>query len=302
MNLNLLKFRIVELLAQHKKVTAVAELLELKQPTVTFHMKNLEKEFGVQLFESRAGKTYLTEAGEALRHYAHKINVLAQDAERVVKEFDQLERGSIRIGASYVPATYILPAILSSFAKRYPQIMISLVVKASPVIKDMLLNHEIDIGIMSTQPFQLPPLVSETICKDELVVIFSPQHSLAQHPELNPGLLSEVPFILHGLESSTRQLTDKWALTNGISLNAYLELDSLEAIKQSVMLGDSAAFISKLAVNKESGRGELEFRPIPHNLFKRNVYLVYNQERRQSALIVQFIQHLRQSSKKYPEL
>lgn len=292
MNLNLTKFKIVELIAQHNKITLVAELLGLKQPTVTFHMKNLEKEFGVQLFESRASKTYLTEAGEALRHYAQKINVLAQDAERVVKEFNKLERGTIRIGASYVPGTYILPALLSSFTHLYPQIIISLVVKASPVIKDMLMNHEIDIGIMSTEPFQLPPLVNEILCEDELVVIFAPNHQLAQYDELSPALLVKTPFILHGLESSTRQLTDKWAVAHTLKLNAHLELDSVEAIKQSVMLGNSAAFISKLAVNKEVELGELECRPIPHNLFKRYVYLSYNQERRQSALIVQFTQHL----------
>lgn len=292
MNLNLMKFRIVELLAQHHKITHVAELLELKQPTVTFHMKNMEREFGVQLFESRANKIYLTEAGEALRHYAQKINVLAQDAERVVKEFNKLERGSIRIGASYVPGTYILPAILSSFAQEYPQIMISLVVKTSPVIKDMLINHEIDIGIISTEPFQLPPLVSEMICEDDLVVILSPHHPLTKYPELNPALLAKVPFILHGPESSTRHLTDKWALAHNMMFHAHLEMDSVEAIKQSVMLGNSAAFISRLAVNKEAGLGELEIRPIPNNSFKRFVYLSYNQERRQSALIAQFTQHL----------
>lgn len=77
MNLSLLKLHIVELLNKHHKITTVAELLGLKQPTVTFHMKNLEREFGVKLFDTRMGKIILTDAGNALLHYATKINALA---------------------------------------------------------------------------------------------------------------------------------------------------------------------------------------------------------------------------------
>lgn len=53
MNINLLRLQIVELLDKHRKITAVADLLGLKQPTVSYHMKMLEQELGVRLFESR---------------------------------------------------------------------------------------------------------------------------------------------------------------------------------------------------------------------------------------------------------
>lgn len=46
MNLNLIKLEIVELLNKHKKITTVADKLGLKQPTVTYHLKNLEQQLG----------------------------------------------------------------------------------------------------------------------------------------------------------------------------------------------------------------------------------------------------------------
>ncbi|MFH5186014.1 LysR substrate-binding domain-containing protein [Paenibacillus sp. TAB 01] len=294
--MNLLKLQIVELLEKHKKITLVAEALNLKQPTVSFHMKTLEQELGVQLFESRAGRVLLTEAGRSLYHYSVKINSLAQEAERVVKEYDHLGRGSLKLGASYVPGTYILPRMLSSFAKSYPRIHLSMVVKTAPVIREMLLNHEIDIGIMSCEPFQLPPLAGETFCEDELVLICSPQHKLARSPQLFPDQLEEVPFVLHSQESSTRQMTMKWAQSNRIELNGQLELDSLEAIKQTVLLGESVSFVSRLAVASEVERGELTFRPIPQNPFKRYVYYAHNLDRRASAVMDSFIEHLLQSA------
>ncbi|TDF98042.1 LysR substrate-binding domain-containing protein [Paenibacillus piri] len=291
--MNLLKLQIVVLLEKYKKITAVADELGLKQPTVTFHMKSLEQELGVQLFETRSGKVHLTEAGKSLFHYSVKINSLAQEAERVVKEFDQLGRGSLKIGASYVPGTYILPRILSGFAKSYPRISLSLMVRTAPVVKELLLNHEIDLGIVSCEPFQLPPLLAETLCEDELVLIMSPQHWLAGHSQLYPDQLEQVPFLLHSPESSTRQLTSKWAQSNRIELNAHMELDSLEAIKQTVMLGEGVSFVSRIAVRKELENGELLIRQIPQNAYNRYVFFAYNLDRRQSAVMDEFIAHLR---------
>ena len=70
--MNLMKSQIVELIDRHHHMTSVAEILGIKRPTVTFHMKSLEEELQVRLFESRSGKTFLTEAGQALPHYAVK--------------------------------------------------------------------------------------------------------------------------------------------------------------------------------------------------------------------------------------
>ncbi|MDO7907515.1 LysR family transcriptional regulator [Paenibacillus sp. JX-17] len=299
MNINLLKLQIVELLEKHRKITTVADLLGLKQPTVTFHMKNLERDFGVKLFDARMGRIILTDAGYALLHYASKINALAQEAQRVVGEFDSLRQGTLSIGASYVPATYILPAVIHDFTRIYPGIRISLSVKTAPVITQMLHAHQIDIGIISTGSFHTPPLVSQTICRDELVLICSPAHPFADAQTWTPEWIAASSFVLHGKESSTRRITDQWLDKQGIHLSSRLELDSLEAIKQAVMLGDHVSFISRMAVQAEVSRGLLCMRPIPDQPAERHVYAITNQDRYLSATSSRFIEHLeswRQSS------
>ncbi|WP_028591779.1 LysR substrate-binding domain-containing protein [Paenibacillus massiliensis] len=288
MHLNLLKLHIVELLDKHQKITAVADLLGLKQPTVTFHMKNLEKEMGVKLFDARMGRILLTDAGRALLHYSVKINALANEAQRVVREFDTLQRGHISIGASYVSATYILPAILHRFSQEYPGIQISLSVKTAPVIQEKLHRREFDLGLVSTEPFTMSSLTAEQICKDELVLICAPTHPLASTQELTADILASASFILHGRDSNTRQLTDKWLDNAGRSLTSRLEMDSLEAIKQTVMLGEHVSFVSRIAVEAEVDRGQLIAQPIPDNPYERYIYLVSNSDRHRSALI----QHL----------
>lgn len=298
MNWNTVKLQIIQLLDKHKRITTVAERLDLKQPTVSFHMKNMEKELGMQLFYSRAGKVHLTEAGQALHHYAAKINALAQEAERVVREYDERGSGSLRIGASHVPGIYVLPAILNAFAKRNPSVSLSLTLHPSPVIHEMLLNHEIDVGVMmSAEPFQWAPLIGETLCEDELVCFFAPQHPLARTETPRPEQLQESAFILHGQASSTRSMTLKWTQSLGIELKPAMEMDSLEAIKQTVMTGDCVSFVSRFAIARELSRGELLCRRIPQNSFKRYISFAYNADRIRSSLFDEFFDHLRKGMK-----
>ncbi|CDN45883.1 MULTISPECIES: LysR substrate-binding domain-containing protein [Paenibacillus] len=281
--MNLLKFQIVELLDKHRKVTAVAEVLGLKQPTVTYHMKSLEQEYGVKLFEPRMDKVILTEAGRALLHYAGKINSLAAEARRTAQEYGTPGRGTLRIGASYVPATYMLPRLLKEFARRHPKVTVTLAVKPSSVIKEMLLSHEIDLGVLSAEPFRLPMLDVHELCDDELVLAHAPSHYLAASPELNPGLLATADFVLHGRHSSTRELTDRWLEQHGIRLEQHLELDSLEAIKQAVIQGGHVSFVSGLAVQGEVARGLLLARPIPEFRYRRTISCASNRDRHPSG-------------------
>ena len=292
MNINSIKFQIIEELYKHKKITTVAEQLKLKQPTVTFHLKSLEQELGVKLFESRLGKIILTEAGNSLCHYAIKINALTQEAVRVVQEYD-LGRGTLKIGASYVPATYLLPNILAKFSKLNSKITISLTVKTAPAIVKMLENHEIDLGVISSESIDSNSIKSEPLCEDELVFFFSPDHLLAKHDILSPDKLNNIPFILHGQESTTRSMTLKWFKSHSISLNAHMELDSLEAIKQIVLCGESISVISRLAIQHEIEEGKLLCRQIPQNSFKRFIYSAYNVDRRRSSLLDNFTEYLK---------
>ncbi|WP_305120886.1 LysR family transcriptional regulator [Saccharibacillus sp. JS10] len=285
---NLTKLKIIELIEKHHKITTVAEILDLKQPTITFHMKNMERDFGVKLFETRIGRVWLTDSGKALHHYAVKINELAEEAERAVGEFDTLRKGELKIGASYVPATYLLPKMLYHFSRSYPGVRISLSVKPTPLITGMLERREIDLGVFSTDVLQLPDLSIDPICEDELVLIFSPTHPLASIADPTPHQIASFYFVMHGLESSTRLLTERWWADHGKRLPIGLELDSLEAIKQTVILGEHISFVSRLAVQYEVEQGLLRSYSPPGHSFRRKICLATHKERYASTLLERF--------------
>ncbi len=294
MNINLIKFQILEELYKSQKITTVAQKLNLKQPTITFHLKAMEKEFKVKLFENRYGKIFLTEAGEALYHYAVKINALTLEAARVVKEYEH-GKGTIKIGASYVPATYLLPRILSNYSQENPKLSFSLKVKTAPAVLSMLQNREIDVCIISSEPFELSNVMSKALLKDDMVVFFSKTHPLAGEPCLNTELLKKSSLIIHGENSTTRNITLKWLNYLGIKIDTLIELDSLEAIKHIVLLGQHISVISRLAIKSELTEGSLLCHEIPSKeafITQRNIYYAINLDRKSSSSLTNFIDYL----------
>lgn len=260
--MNLLKLEIVVLIKKYKKLTIVAEKLGVKQPTITFHIKSLEEELGVSLFELRSGRYFLTEAGEALHHYACKIDALMKEARRVTQEFKDFHKGAITIGASYVPATYLLPEIVYQFQCEFPNIKITLMVKTAPEIRTMLQNHEIDLGVISAAPFDESLLKQTNVMPDTLVLSFSKEHHFSKKENVSLQDIEKERILLHRNPSTTRDLLTKWMLAHNITFQSEIELDSLETMKQILKYGNGVAFISKLAIEQEVQRNELRYIPI----------------------------------------
>ncbi|OWW09322.1 LysR family transcriptional regulator [Bacillus cereus] len=290
--MNLLKLEIVVLIKKYKKLTIVAEKLGVKQPTITFHIKSLEEELGVSLFELRSGRYFLTEAGEALHHYACKIDALMKEARRVTQEFKDFHKGAITIGASYVPATYLLPEIIYRFQCEFPNIKITLMVKTAPEIRTMLQNHEIDLGVISAAPFDESLLKQMNVMPDTLVLAFSKEHHFSKKENVSLQDIEKERILLHRNPSTTRDLLTKWMLAHNITFQSEIELDSLETMKQILKYGNGVAFISKLAIEQEVQRNELRYIPIPEFEFQRNIYTIHHEDRWNSKIISYLLQSI----------
>ncbi|MDA1853366.1 LysR substrate-binding domain-containing protein [Bacillus anthracis] len=290
--MNLLKLEIVVLIKKYKKLTIVAEKLGVKQPTITFHIKSLEEELGVSLFELRSGRYFLTEAGEALHHYACKIDALMKEARRVTQEFKDFHKGAITIGASYVPATYLLPEIVYQFQCEFPNIKITLMVKTAPEIRTMLQNHEIDLGVISAAPFDESLLKQTNVMPDTLVLAFSKEHHFSKKENVSLQDIEKERILLHRNPSTTRDLLTKWMLAHNITFQSEIELDSLETMKQILKYGNGVAFISKLAIEQEVQRNELRYIPIPGFEFQRNIYTIHHEDRWNSKIISFLLQSI----------
>lgn len=272
--MNIVKLQIVVLIEKYKKVTDVAAEMGLKQPTVSFHMKSLEAELGVPLFQYRSGRVLLTDAGRALYLYAARIVTLAAEAERSIKQFTSLTSGNLELASEYMPGTYFVPKLMSQFMNNHPGIDISLSVQSEPHLRERLRARDIQLAILQAADSGEDSFHMRRIADDELVIIFAPSHSFAQIKDLTPELVAQEPWIQHDPASPLREVAYTWARQNNVQVTTNTVVSSPEAYKRMVAEGGRIGLFSKAGIEDEVSAGRLLYAALPGSPCERLSYVL----------------------------
>jgi DNA-binding transcriptional LysR family regulator len=233
--------------------TKAAETLHMTQPAVTFQIRQLEEHFNTRLFDRTHNRVSLTETGRAAYKYAEQIFELYAEMESSVKEVTGDLSGVLTIGASTTIAEYVLPTILGGFSSKYPEINLRLNVSNTEGIVSMVENSMIDLGVVEG-PVTNKNLQVELYKVDELVLICSADHELAQHASISLADVVEFPFISREEGSGTREIILGFLEKAGLdknNLNITMELGSPESIKRAVEAGMGLSVMSLAAIEKE---------------------------------------------------
>ncbi|OAB43953.1 hypothetical protein PBAT_17180 [Paenibacillus antarcticus] len=286
---------------KYKKVTDVAKELNMKQPSVSFHMKSLEEEMGTVLFESKRGRMVLTEAGKALYPYALKITGLAAEAKKVVRDYAILDKGTLHIGADSTIGTYLLPELISIFSNKYPGTRLQMTIKPTHMIHQMLQNQDIDIAFcQSSLPRQgiFDGFQHEHLWEDDLVVIFGPTHPFSKLQQLSPQLIAKQFFIQHAEGSCIKEFILAWSNVNVIHLWERIQMDSPEAVKLAVSHNDHISFFPRKGIQAELAQGTLMCLPIPEQTNSTlSSYMAYPPDSSQSSLRSEFVAFIKEHMK-----
>ncbi|MFP3916607.1 LysR family transcriptional regulator [Lysinibacillus telephonicus] len=296
--MNLQQLKVFVCTVQSGKLSIVAKQLNIKQPTVTFHLKALQEHVGVALFEDHSGKQWiLTDAGKDFYHYAQQIVSLVHESEQVMEQYRLNKRGKLQLGASETTASYILPPYLAQFQKEHNQVYISLIVNKAPIILEKVKNFELDFGVIAYGDLYDPDLMIVPIMEDELVLIMSNDHPLCKKENVAPYELTRYPFILHEKKAVSHQLAEQWMYQNKVDLNIIMEIGSIQTIKEAVELNIGIAILPKLSVEKEMREGRLFVKPLPNYVNERHIYLIYRKNQHFTPMMKVFIEYLKTSFK-----
>ncbi|MGG4220411.1 LysR family transcriptional regulator [Paenibacillus jamilae] len=289
--MNILKLRILVLIDKFHKATEVAEALQVKQPTVSFHMKSLEKEMGANLFSLQQGRIMLTEAGKKMLPYAKQILSLEQEARQAVDELTEHSQGQLHLGAESISGMYLLPAIMAEFAQQYPECRIQLEIQSPDVIKQLLKEGKIDFAFLDDAEPLLENTVAEPFASDQVGVIRS---TLAETSK--------------SLDISGSDMLDKhiWVKYSGTSVvdrysslvRSHLVINSWDVVKQMVGSGEALAFFPACGIrNEDQTIPSVEWIPYPENDSQKSHYqinIVYQQDTHLNMMQQAFLDVIRQ--------
>ena len=239
---SLRQLRVFESAAHNRSFSKAAEHLHLTQPGVSMHIKELEKNAGLPLFERVGKKLYVTEAGEELLVRAREILRSIKAADEALDGLKGLRRGRINL-AVVSTAKYFVPQLLASFRKEYPELEIRLAVNNRTSVIEQLVANEVDLAIMGRSPQSLD-MIAEAFAQNPHVVIASPDHPLASRARIPVATLAKETFIVREPGSGTRLAMQQFFEQAHVEFEVGMEMASNETIKQAVMAGMGISFIS----------------------------------------------------------
>ena len=281
--------------AKRLSFTKAAAELFITQPAVTKHIHELEEQYKAKLFERKGNHIALTDAGELLLHHAEKVFDLYRNVAYEINALSKRKEGLLRIGASTTIAQYIVAPLLAKFRTKFPDVQLSLITGNTTQVEKALLDKEIEIGIIEGYS-KNPEISYHEFLKDEIVLVCSSKHPLANRNSLKPDELKNIRFVLREQGSGTLEVIDhalKKAEINHSELIVEIRLGNTESIKSYLLNSNSMAFLSVHAIVDEVKRGELKIIDVENLSIERSFYLISLQGKITglSDLFFHFTQH-----------
>jgi DNA-binding transcriptional LysR family regulator len=275
--LDLASLHVFQTVARERSYSRAAEKLYRTQPAVSIAMRKLEDWVGQPLFVEGSGARTLTDAGALLLEYAERMLNLREEIRKGIKELAALERGEISLGVNESSIHALLPA-LERYRQLHPGIRIRVHRVFSRDVPREVLNHQLDIGVISYVPEERE-LTAVEFYRDALALVIWPGHRLAKRREVDIPALGEETFVAHIVESPYRQRVIQMFARYHVPLRMEVELPTIESIKRFVEMKKGVAIVPRMCVERELARGDLKELRIRQMRILRRLYLVYRQDR-----------------------
>ncbi|OCQ93090.1 transcriptional regulator [Oscillatoriales cyanobacterium USR001] len=281
------QLRILKAIAAEGSFKRAADSLYVSQPAVSLQVQNLERQLDVPLFDRGGRRAQLTEAGHLLLSYGEKVLSLCQETCRALEDLQNLQGGTLIVGASQTTGTYLLPRMIGMFRQKYPNVAVQLIVHSTRRTAWSVANGQIDLAIVGGE---IPSELQDSLeiipyAEDELALILPTSHPLAKIETIPKEDLYKLQFICLDSQSTIRKVIDQVLSRCGIDyrlLKVEMELNSIEAIKNAVQSGLGAAFVSVSAIEKELQMNVLHKSQVDEVVVTRILSLIYNPNRYRS--------------------
>ncbi|MNJ43112.1 HTH-type transcriptional regulator CysL [compost metagenome] len=270
--------RVFVTVAEQRHFSKAAELLNMSQPGVSQHIRNMENELGTKLMLRSPKQVKLTEEGTILYRKAKQILGLYEEAKQQIHLLHEVVTGSIQIGASFTIGEYILPRLLAKFAEQYPEVDLQLTIGNTEEIVAAIRANELDLALVEGIVSDHPDLIILPYMQDEMILVAAPKHPLSLLPTVNPADLADQNWIIREAGSGTRAFSDHFLQVNELQARRSYVFNSSQGVKEAVSAGLGIAVLSRLTVRKELDNGELREIAFNGPAMKRELSFIRNRQ------------------------
>ena len=254
MPIDLRSLRYFAAMAQSGSISRAAQELHIAQPALSSHLKMMEAELGITLFERSARGVLLTAAGARFLAHAREILDRMKLAVEDLREVAADPIGSVRLGMPQSMGLALTVPLIKECTRRWPKIRLQVVEASTGHIPTYLANRQIDLGMVylkeKSSGLKYSPLVSE-----ELVLVAPPgkypkfpANRLAKAAAVELARLEGLPLFLPSPQHSLRQLIERNAAMAHVKVKTMADVDAIPQILSLVSDGLGYSILSYHAV------------------------------------------------------
>lgn len=256
--------------------TRAAEALHMSQPAVSLAIKELERYYGVRLFDRFGRRLQITEAGKHFLGYAVHICGLFEDMETGLRDWGA--KGILRIGASITIGSQFLPGYVKSFSGLCPDIDVRAVVEQADRLEKKLLANGLDL-VLTEGIAHDPNIQSEAYMIDHLSVICAVGMGWEQGQILSLDEFKKQRFLLRECGSGTREVFDRVMEQAGIKIVPIWEAMSTTALVNAVINGLGIAVLPHRMILPALRRGLVVTVGVEGLRFQRSFYMIHHKDK-----------------------
>jgi DNA-binding transcriptional LysR family regulator len=278
MNITFRQLRVFTEVAQQGSMIRAAATLHLTPPAVSMHIKEIEAQVGLPLFDRQGRSVSLSTAGEYFLVHAKRLLANLRDAEHSMARFKRLEHGLLTIGIVST-AKYFVPRLLARFHEEHAGVDVQLrVVGNRQLLITLMEAGEVDLSVMGRPPKEVATR-AEPFAAHPLVFVSAPGHSLARLGHASVTALQDAPMLVREHGSGTRATMEAFFAEHRVEPHIKMEMSSNETLKQAVMAGMGLSFLSLHTIGLELRSGLMQVLDIEHTPVMRTWNLVRLQSR-----------------------
>ena len=231
---------------EFKSFSKAAEKLHIAQPTISTHVRQLEEELGSRLILRTTKSIEITTQGWDAYRYASKILDLR---DCILDNCTANAKSILRIGASTIPATYILPNMLARFAELSSETYFNVSQTDGRSVIEGVFDGQFDLGFAGVST-EREGVICQPFCRNRMVIItpVTDRYLNLLNKTTPRQLLQQEPVVLRerGSQKSANRYLDSLGIAED-DLNVVARVNDQETVKNMVASGMGISLISELA-------------------------------------------------------
>lgn len=279
---------------------AASRKLSITQPAVSQHIKALEEELGVTIFDRHSGRVILTREGEEVVKCAKKMQSLYENLKQNLRDSKRLVT-HLTVGVTHTAESNPIAEALARYCAENDKVIIKMITGTISNLYTKLKEYEIDLAVVEgriTDP-SIHHLLMDT---DYLVLAVSVNHPFARREMVTLNELKRERMILRLPNSGTRNLFVAHLESNNMSLsefNVILELDNIATIKDLIRRDFGVSILPRSVCLDELKKKKIAVLPVENLSMIREINLAYHKDFSQLDILQDIAKYYRETLRLY---